>query len=198
MPIVIDKALKKKSIAVSCIDLLLEKGIKNIRISEIAEVASIGKGTFYEYFKNKEELTFKIVRVLIGLHHERMSAWCQHKTTTKQKVLYLFDFFLSDDILYKKHLELYKEYMSIVLASETGFMHTFNNECTNFIVETLNEIMKEGIEKEEIIGSSLQLVDSILAAERGFLFSSWVENISYKNKFEEFIDTIFNLIEIKK
>ena len=198
MAIIVDKIQKRKNIAISCIDLLLEKGVKNIRISEIAEVAGIGKGTFYEYFKNKEGLAFEIIRVLVDMHHERMIVWCRHETTTKQKVLYLFDFFLSDDLIYKKHLELYKEYMSIVLASEVGFMPTFNNECTNFIIETLSEIVREGIEKEEIIESSLQLVDSMLAAERGFLLNSWAENISYKSKFKEFIDVIFNLVEIRK
>lgn len=51
-------------IALSCKDLLLENGIKNITVSGIAGVAGIGKGTIYEYFSNKDEIVFEILNIL--------------------------------------------------------------------------------------------------------------------------------------
>lgn len=42
-------------------ELLRDKGYDSIRISDIVKRSSIGKGTFYQYFKNKEELFFECV-----------------------------------------------------------------------------------------------------------------------------------------
>lgn len=40
----------------SALDILVEKGINSIRISEVARRANVGKGTVYEYFKSKDDL----------------------------------------------------------------------------------------------------------------------------------------------
>jgi AcrR family transcriptional regulator len=41
------------------VQLFRQKGYDAVKISDIASHASIGKGTFYQYFKNKEELFFE-------------------------------------------------------------------------------------------------------------------------------------------
>lgn len=41
------------------VQLFRQKGYDTVKISDIASHASIGKGTFYQYFKNKEELFFE-------------------------------------------------------------------------------------------------------------------------------------------
>jgi AcrR family transcriptional regulator len=41
------------------VKLFRQKGYDAVKISDIAGNASIGKGTFYQYFKNKEELFFE-------------------------------------------------------------------------------------------------------------------------------------------
>ena len=45
MAIIVDKVQKRSDIAFSCKKLILDKGIKNITISEIAKTAGVGKGT---------------------------------------------------------------------------------------------------------------------------------------------------------
>lgn len=43
------------------VELFREKGYDNVTISDIAAGAKVGKGTFYHYFKNKEELFWACV-----------------------------------------------------------------------------------------------------------------------------------------
>ena len=43
------------------VELFREKGYDNVTISDIAAGAKVGKGTFYQYFKNKEELFWACV-----------------------------------------------------------------------------------------------------------------------------------------
>jgi TetR/AcrR family acrAB operon transcriptional repressor len=51
MAIKVDKDKKRRDIAVACTELLLEKGIKDLTITEIAKTAGIGKGTVYLSFR---------------------------------------------------------------------------------------------------------------------------------------------------
>ena len=198
MAIKVDKDKKRRDIAVACTELLLEKGIKNLTITEIAKTAGIGKGTVYDYFSNKEEIVFEIIRNFIEKHHQNLLSQSDKNTSAKQKILYLFDFFLSEYKPYEKHLDVYREYLSVTLSSKFSPMIEFNRECSAFIKNILQDIIEEGIQKGEINDVSRNLIDGIMRAERGYMLVAWAEGRDLKKEFKEFIDTLFNLIEIKK
>jgi TetR/AcrR family acrAB operon transcriptional repressor len=198
MAIKVDKDKKRRDIAVACTELLLEKGIKNLTITEIAKTAGIGKGTVYDYFSNKEEIVFEIIRNFIEKHHQNLLSTSDENTSTKQKILYLFDFFLSEHKPYEKHLDVFREYLSVTLSSKCSPMLEFNRECADFIKNILEDIIEEGIEKGEIKDVSRNLIDGIIKSERGYMVMAWAEGRDLKKDFKEYIDTLFDLIEIKK
>lgn len=198
MAIKVDKDKKRRNIAIACTELLLVKGIKNLTITEIAKTAGIGKGTVYDYFSNKEEIVFEIIRNFIEKHHHNLLSQSDKKTSTKQKIFYLFDFFLSEYKPYEKHLDVFREYLSVTLSSKFSPMIEFNRECSGFIKNILEDIIEEGIKKGEITEISRNLVDGIMKAERGYMVIAWAEGRDLTQEFKEYIDTIFDLIEIKK
>jgi AcrR family transcriptional regulator len=59
------KKLKQKNIVDAALDLFLEKGYHACRIEDIVALAGVGKGTFYLYFKNKEELVESLVEQFV-------------------------------------------------------------------------------------------------------------------------------------
>ncbi|GAB2702972.1 MAG: TetR family transcriptional regulator [Alteromonas sp.] len=197
MAIKVDKHKKRRDIAGACTELLLEKGIKNLTITEIAKTAGIGKGTVYDYFSNKEEIVFEIIRKFIEEHHNYLLSQSDKQTSTKQKVLYLFDFFLSDYKPYEKHLDVYREYLSVTLSSKCSPMAEFNRECSGFIRNILEDIINEGIEKGEIKDVARHLIDGLMKAERGYMVIAWAEGRDLKQEFKDYIDTLFDLIEVK-
>lgn len=198
MAIKVDKDKKRRDIAIACTELLLEKGIKNLTITEIAKTAGIGKGTVYDYFNNKEEIVFEIIRNFIEEHHRYLLSQSDKRTSTKQKIFYLFDFFLSEFKSYEKHLDVYREYLSVTLSSKFSPMLEFNKECSGFIKNILEDIIEEGIKKGEIKDVSRNLVDGIMKAERGYMLVAWAEDRDLRKDFKAYINTLFDLIEIKK
>jgi AcrR family transcriptional regulator len=198
MAIIVDKDKKRRDIAVACTELLLEKGIKNLTITEIAKSAGIGKGTVYDYFTNKEEIVFEIIRNFIKEHHQNLLSQSDKQTSTKQKILYLFDFFLSEHKPYEKHLDVYREYLSVTLSTKSCPMLEFNRECSSFIRNILKDIIDEGIEKGEIKDVARGLIDGLIKAERGYMVFAWADGRDLKPEFKQYIDTLFSLIEIKK
>jgi TetR/AcrR family acrAB operon transcriptional repressor len=198
MAIKVDKDKKRRNIAIACTELLLVKGIKNLTITEIAKTAGIGKGTVYDYFSNKEEIVFEIIRNFIEKHHHNLLSQSDSNTSTKQKIFYLFDFFLSEYKPYEKHLDVFREYLSVTLSSKCSPMIEFNRECSGFIKNILEDIIEEGIKKGEITEISRNLVDGIMKAERGYMVIAWAEGRDLTQEFKEYIDTLFDLIEVKK
>ncbi|WP_066019875.1 TetR/AcrR family transcriptional regulator [Clostridium sp. CT7] len=44
------------------INMIKQKGIKKMIIDDVTEGANIGKGTFYHFFKSKEDYVYKVIR----------------------------------------------------------------------------------------------------------------------------------------
>ena len=56
-----NKKQKRTSLLSQAYSLFVSKGITNTSIAEIAEKAGVGKGTFYFYFKDKEDLIDQLI-----------------------------------------------------------------------------------------------------------------------------------------
>ena len=195
--IIVDKVQKRYDIAWSCKALVLNNGIKNITIAQIAKTAGVGKGTVYEYFKNKEDLVFEIVNILLMKHNENLQADIAKALTTKEKIKAFTHFFYREDEYELR--ELYKEFISIALSSPDKEMTEFHYQCSNRHELWFEEIIRDGIEKNEIIAAAQNLVKGLFVSAEGMFL-----NASATNKLEtleedlhKFIDAVFELIEVK-
>jgi AcrR family transcriptional regulator len=64
MPKIVDKESKRKQIAAVAMELFAQKGFDRTPIREVTSKAGMGKGTFYDYFIDKEDLLGEIVEVM--------------------------------------------------------------------------------------------------------------------------------------
>jgi AcrR family transcriptional regulator len=65
VPKIVDKEQKRIEIARKTMPLLAKYGFESTPIRKITAEAGIGKGTFYEYFTDKEDLLNEIIRLVI-------------------------------------------------------------------------------------------------------------------------------------
>jgi AcrR family transcriptional regulator len=198
MAIIVDKEQKRRDIALSCTELLLEKGIKKLTVAEVAKTAGVAKGSVYDYFKNKEDIVFEIIRNDIAQFQIDVNNKIKESLTTREKVFIAFDFLLNENNKFEKDQNIYKEYLSIDLSGENPNMSEFNIECGDFIKSMLDSFVKEGIEKGEIKKEAAVLVEGLIALEKGYLIRKWTEKRDIKDEFRRILNTLFNLLEIKK
>ncbi len=196
--IIVDKVQKRKDIALSCVDLLLDKGIKKLTVAEVAKTAGVAKGSIYDYFENKEDIVFEIIRTFILLYQESINEKLDHTLSTREKIFLLFDFLLNESGDFDKHHNIYKEYVGINFSTDNEKMVEFNKECREFLLEVKTQIIKEGIAKGEIKPQARELVNGLLALEKGYLFIMWSLKKDIKKELNQVLDTLFDLIEIKK
>ena len=198
MAIIVDKVQKRKDIALACKEIFFQNGINDLTISHIARTAGVGKGTIYEYFKNKEDIVFEIVNILIQERNIIVEQKMSEITFTKDKVKFFSSFFYSEEDIELR--QLYKEFISIALSSADEKMIEFQTQCFKLHYDWFEKIIQEGIDNGEIIEQSIKLSKGLFVSAEGmFIASSSTNAISdVQIELDKYIDALFELIEVKK
>ncbi len=71
-PKIVDKDEKRQAIAFAAVEVFGENGFERTRMDDVARAAGVGKGTIYEYFKNKEELMDGALQVMLAGMHDAL------------------------------------------------------------------------------------------------------------------------------
>jgi AcrR family transcriptional regulator len=198
MAIIVDKVQKKKDIALACKSLVVQEGINSLTISRLAKTAGIGKGTIYEYFKNKEEIVFEIVNIMMQEHSQKLRKQLAEQKSTKEKVKKFSEFFYSEDE--RELREIYKEFISLSLMKPNEELVAFQTACFNNYYSWFTQILQEGVESGELRAESLGLAQGIFVVGEGMFISKNATNAidNLKQELDTFIDTLFTLLEVQK
>lgn len=195
--IIVDKVQKRKDIAMACKDLFIQNGINDLTVSQVAKTAGVGKGTIYEYFKNKEEIVLEIVSILMQNRNLLKEEKISKATSTKEKVKLFFDFFYNDEDIELR--QIYREFLSISLTNPDIQMIEFNTNVYKNYMNWVENIIQEGIDNAEISSNSKSLIQGLFAHNQGVFLISISTNIieNIQHDINGYIDNIFELIEVK-
>jgi len=183
MAIMVNKEEKRRKIALSCRELLLEHGIDDLTISQIAQTAGVGKGTIYEYFDNKEDIVFEIITTFIDEHKKRLVEISQSEMSVRDKLFHFLSLLFENETA-RKHLIIYKEFLAISLMHETKEMLTFSEESKEQFIVILNDILKSG-EEIQIPASTFVLFAT------GLVVDSRLSTCDVKKEIHIFLDALF-------
>lgn len=198
MAIIVDKVQKKKDIALACRELFINSSMKDLTIAEFAKAAKVGKGTIYEYFENKEEIVFEIVNILMQEHNILKRQQIDEASSAKEKIKIFYYFFYSkEDAQLRK---LYKEFISISLVSPDPQMIAFQTQCATTYFTWFEEIIQDGIDKDEFTPSSINLARGLFVIGEGLFINSEVTHTidDIQKEIDNFFDALFELIKVKK
>jgi len=195
---IVNKIQKRENIALSCIDLFTQNGINNLTIEKVAKTAGIGKGTVYEYFKNKDDIVFEILNILMNKHNQEKEKKLLEVVSTKEKVKVFFSFFYNGEDIQLR--EIYKEFTSILLTNPNKEMLEFQTQCYYTYYNWIERIIDDGIKKGELFIYAKELIMGLFAFASGMFIMSTTTNAiqNLQTQINSQIDTLFELIEVKK
>jgi len=196
MAIIVNKEEKRRAIALSSRELLLEHGIKNITISKIAECAGVGKGTVYEYFSNKEDIVFEIISVFIAEHEKELYALIDEDIPTKEKIRRSLSMLFSS-AEYEKQLSIYREFLAISLTSNIEEMIAFSRACRVRFMTVIERIIDEAIAKGEVEPEAKMMVPTLHTYSIGLVVDTKTHDFEPQVHVDEFVEAFFTLIEKK-
>ena len=197
MAIIVNKEEKRRSIALSSRDLLLEHGIKNITISKIAQCAGVGKGTIYEYFSNKEDIVFEIISVFIAEHEKELYALIDEDISTKEKIRRSLSMLYSSDD-YEKQLSIYREFLAISLTTDVEEMIAFSRACRVRFITVIDRIMDDAIAKGEVQREAKALTSTLHTYSLGLVVDVKTHGLEAQVLIDEFVEAFFALIQKKE
>ena len=198
MAIIVDKVQKRRDIALSCKGIFFQNGINDLTISQIAKTAGVGKGTIYDYFKNKEDIVFEIVNILVEERNLIIEKRMSELKVTKDKIKLFSSFFYSDEDIELR--QLYKEFISISLSSPDEKMIEFQTRCFELQYDWFEKIIQDGIDNGEIIQEAIHLTKGMFVTAEGmFIVSSATNAINdVEKEINNHMEALFRLIEVKR
>ena len=105
---IVNKKRKKESeLYKAAYELIISKGLKNTAIDDIVKRAGVAKGTFYLYFKDKEDIlnrlilkkSSQIIKEALAITEEKKFDSFQHKTVFF--IEYIIDYFKENVVMLK-------------------------------------------------------------------------------------------------
>jgi len=78
--------------------IISKKGIKDVTVDDIVRSVGLSKGSFYSYFKSKEECFYKVLETAVAGVFEQIELIKKENLSTKEKAeKFLREVFLADD-----------------------------------------------------------------------------------------------------
>ncbi len=161
---------KKKRLALmdSAYHLFTTVGFQNTTITDIAKNADVGKGTFYLYFKDKEELRKAVViRRSTCILNDAVEALLRqpgfNAMRFSDRIIFITDHildYLSHDIA---QLQLVSKYLSRGMLSQVDIDNTTDEDTIQFRHFIESALKKDGIELERVnmvVYTILELINS--------------------------------------
>jgi len=117
MPKKVDKQTKREAIGGAAMRVFRDTGYHSARMADIARAAGIGKGTIYEYFRDKTEIIqFEFDRYFHAFVQGALET-LSHADTPGSQLLALVEFALGHVEEWKDHCAVYIDYFSVARTS---------------------------------------------------------------------------------
>jgi TetR/AcrR family acrAB operon transcriptional repressor len=151
VPKIVDKKKKMKTISGAALRVFREVGYPNTRMADIAKSAGIGKGTLYEYFRDKADILRFAFDEYFNIFIEGVFEATIDKTEPSVKLVSLIDFALQHAAEWEDHCAIYVDYFGAARIDKGGqfSLSTIYGQMKRILIDLVSEAQLAGeIEKE--------------------------------------------------
>ena len=120
MPKIVDKSDKRKMIADASLKVFRKRGYPKTRMLDIAREAGIGKGTVYEYFKDKADILRFAFDQYFNIFAQGVYRSIKDQQKPAEKLLSLVDFSLQHAAQWEDHCAIYVDYFGAARTDRGG------------------------------------------------------------------------------
>ena len=131
---------RKKELLKIAYDMFLTQGYENTSVDEIIEKAQIAKGTYYYYFKSKEQMLEEVIDMMIDSESEMARQIIGMDISSPQKIVGI--------IASIKPTEAEQPIKDTLFQPENLLMHhKVRQKLINVLTPLLSEVIKEGVKE---------------------------------------------------
>ncbi|WP_407380790.1 TetR/AcrR family transcriptional regulator [Methanobrevibacter sp.] len=131
---------RKKELLNIAYDMFLTKGYENTSVDEIIEKAQIAKGTYYYYFKSKEQMLEEVIDMMIDSEREMAEQVIATDISVPQKIVGI--------LASMKPTEAEQPVKNALFQPENVLMHyKVRQKLIDVITPLLSEVISEGVQR---------------------------------------------------
>ena len=134
----------KKKLLESAKAIICEKGLANTSIAEITKKCGVANGTFYTYFKRKEDVVFALSR---ELYQEVLDKALAHNGSLMERLVFFMTGFT--DCIEKSGLKLCQEWVRNTVDPDLIENENDGGKLA-FDIQSVAVLLEDGIQKGEI------------------------------------------------
>ncbi len=140
-----EKKARRRQILDAARDLLLEKGLTQISINQIAKRAELGVGTIYFYYQNKEELFARLQEEGLSLLHQQVSKACREANGPREALSASAMAYLDFSVSHKDYFDIINYFLSspeIILREE---LKQRVDGASSTVLELIIDVIRTGV-----------------------------------------------------
>lgn len=175
---------KEKQILDAAIKVFARKGFANSKISEIADLAGVGVGTVYNYYRDKESILLHILeRVWKGLYLKLEQIFQDQAIDFETKITHLVKLALEELVENKDIALLLSNEQNFWMMQNKGIFSDYYRKFKLLGMEIIQQAQKKGIVNELI---DPEIMTTFLVGGIRYLIYSWQRNeLSCKREYLE-------------
>jgi AcrR family transcriptional regulator len=120
MPKIVDKKKKSQEIGNAALSVFRKRGYHQTTMADIAQAASVGKGTLYEYFKDKADILRYMFDDYFNAFKDGAVRILAKTTAPGEQLVCLLEFALDHVAEWKDHCSVYVDYFGVAKMDEKG------------------------------------------------------------------------------
>ncbi len=159
MPKIVDKQMKSQEIGRAALGVFRKYGYHCTTMANIARAASVGKGTLYEYFKDKADILWYTFDDYFNAFKEGAVRVMARTSDPGERLTALVEFALDHVGEWEDHCSIYVEYLGVAKRGQKGSL------SMDRFYEEFQAILKLLIEESQIEGQLRQEFDPEITAE---------------------------------
>jgi AcrR family transcriptional regulator len=172
-------------------------GIRKTTMDEIAKMARMGKATLYYYFKSKEEIFAEVIRKESLVLKQKLAEEIARAKSPQDKIRA----YVLTRMIYLKDLSNYYTTLTDEYLEHYSFVEKERKEFTEHEIDTLEEILSQGVEQSVFEMEDIRLTARMIAiALKGLEYPLIVENKSGDNmevEINQMLDILFKGLEVR-
>lgn len=184
----------KKRLITAGLELIKEKGFEAINVEDITRKAGVAKGTFYTYFKRKEDIVLEISRTPFGEIADELDK--MESVSLFEKLTRYFHRFMEQ--VEFCGIQICREWIRHVI-DPNNVPENLDSKKWFYDYEMLENILKKAVDKDELTKETpIELLTHIIISQLYGMMTSWCmsdgkfEPLEWTDKFcEEQLEAIF-------
>ena len=200
MPKIVDKARKFQEIIEAAFTIFSKSSIADTTIATIAKASNMGKGSFYEYFHNKNALICAMVEYSMQSYLKELSNAIVQEENAKKKLRCFVEIALDEKFLKEVYIKIWVEFLHLASVEHNEqavvLLENYYEESEALLVN----ILQAGIEAKTFKMDSTQDVARTILAHIDALYMHYLikqDQAMIHNMLESFMQTLLYGIKTK-